>query len=147
MDAWRYVDGTGVGAGVREMLTLAHLAGRMGNTWPQAITITGAERASGRNVPKGDLFTALQLPLQQGRFKIAEGLPLGDVLERELTSSRMKLSAAGRDSYDIQRREGEGHGDLVIAVCLAARSKNPGVSMQVVQSEAWPVSRASEETR
>lgn len=84
-------------------------------------------------MPKRDLLTNLQILLQQGRLKIAAGLALGDTLERELTSFRQKLSAAGRDSYDVVRREGEGHGDLVIAVALAARRANPSVEPTLVE--------------
>ena len=54
-------------------------------------------------------------------------MPLGDVLERELTGFRMKLSASGRDTYDIGRKTGAGHGDLVIALALAARRANHSV--------------------
>lgn len=135
-DAWLYFDATGVGVAVRDMLMQAYTAGRMGAHWPLAITLTGADRSTGRHVAKRDLMSRLQVLLQQGRLRIAAGLPLADVLERELTSFRLKLSAAGRDSYEVQRREGEGHGDLTIAVALAAYRVNPSAAIEVVETAA-----------
>lgn len=129
------VDNTGVGRGVMDMLREEFTAGRMGKWWPQPVTITGGEASHGDHVTKRDLLGALLLPIQQGRLKVAAGLALGEVLERELTSFRMKLTAAGRDSYDVQRREGEsGHGDLVIAVALAARKPNHTVWPELVEA-------------
>lgn len=132
-DAWLYLDGTGVSRGVADMFREAYTQGRMGAHWPLPITITGAGSGRVSSVPKRDLLTALQLPLQQGRLKIAAGLPMGEALERELTSFRMKLTAAGRDTYQIQRRDGEGHGDLVIAVALAAFRANWTVRPPLVE--------------
>jgi len=53
-------------------------------------------------VTKRDLLSALLLPIQQSWLTIAAGLALGEALELELSSFRMKLTAAGRDSYDVQ---------------------------------------------
>lgn len=133
-DALLQVDATGVGRGVMDMFRQAFVDGRMGAWPPQPVTITAGEASHGSHVTKRDLLSALVLPLQQGRLRVAAGLTLGEALERELTSFRMKLSAAGRDSYDVARREGEGHGDLVIAVALAARRTN--VTAQVRLEEA-----------
>lgn len=119
-----WFDRSGVGRGVGDLLVQAWRDGTMGSAPPVGVTITGADQPGLGTVPKRDLLTDLQILLQQGRLKIAAGLALGEVLERELTSFRMKISAAGRDSYDVQRREGEGHGDLVIAVALACRHAN-----------------------
>ncbi len=130
------VDATGVGRGVMDMFRDAYMAGRMGAWWPQPVTITAGDASHGSHVTKRDLLSALLLPIQQGRLRIAAGLALGDMLERELTSFRMKLTAAGRDSYDVQRREGEGHGDLVIAVALAARRPNVTEPRKLVEATA-----------
>jgi len=40
--------------------------------------------------------------LQPGRLRIAAGLPLADVLERELTSFRLKLSASVNPSTPVE---------------------------------------------
>lgn len=133
-DALLSVDATGVGRGVMDMFRDAYMSGRMGSYPPQAITITAGEKSHGSNVTKRDLLSALLLPIQQGRLRIAAGLALGDVLERELTSFRMRLSTGGRDTYEVQRREGEGHGDLVIAVALAGRRPNLSVQQELVEA-------------
>ncbi|RBY94084.1 hypothetical protein DQ244_01605 [Blastococcus sp. TBT05-19] len=133
-DAVLYVDGTGVGSGVMEMFAQAYQRGRLGRQWPVGVTITGGQAASGWNVPKRDLISAVQVPLQQGRLRIAAGLALGEVLERELTSFRMKLSASGHDTYDVQRREGEGHGDLTLALALATYCNTSGGFPEVVEA-------------
>jgi hypothetical protein len=131
---WLYVDETGVGSGVMELFTQAYLMRRLGGNPPVGVTITGGQAASGWNVPKRDLVSAVQVPLQQGRLRVAAGLALGDVLERELTSFRMRLSQAGHDTYDVQRRDGEGHGDLVIALCLAVYGSAAVSSPRVIES-------------
>lgn len=38
---------------------------------------------------------------------------------------RMKITTAGRASYDIARKEGEGHGDLLMATALALQFSVP----------------------
>ena len=131
---WLFVDGTGVGVAVKDLFRAAYTGRKMGHNWPVHVTITGGEKASGYHLPKRDLLSAVQVPLQQGRLKVAAGLGLGDVLERELTSFRMKLSATGRDSYDVVRREGEGHGDLVIALALACRWPSLNVEPELEES-------------
>lgn len=118
--SWLVYDATGVGRAVKDMLTAAYLDGRMGENWPIGKTITGEGAASRGSVTKRDLMSTLMVDLQQGRFKIAEGLDLRQVLEDELTSFRLKIIAAGRDSYDFVRGQGTGHGDLTIATALAA---------------------------
>lgn len=132
--AWLFIDGTGVGVAVKDMFRVAYLGRKMGDNWPVNVTITGGERGKGYHLPKRDLLSAVQVPLQQGRLKVAAGLALGDVLERELTSFRMKLSTSGHDSYDVVRREGEGHGDLVIGLALACRWPSLSVDPELEES-------------
>ena len=73
-----------------------------------AVTITGGDTASrdGRDhrVPKRDLVSTLQVELQNDRLKIAERLPLSEVLVREMRAFRAKISiATGHDSYEAWR--------------------------------------------
>jgi hypothetical protein len=110
------VDATGVGRPVVDMLDQAKLD-------PKAITITGgsAVNADGREyrVPKRDLAMAVQVLLQNRRLVFAAGLPLLDVLKRELQSFEVKINPqTAHDSY-LAWREGE-HDDLVLAVAMAA---------------------------
>ncbi|MGY6498926.1 MAG: hypothetical protein ACXIUP_11945 [Microcella sp.] len=142
-DALLLIDGTGVGRAVRDMFRDAWHASSFGVWMPVAVTVTGAQRRHGWHVPKSDLMAAIQVPLQQGRLKIAPRLALGDVLERELVGFRQKISASGRDTYDIPRRDGEGHGDLATALALALFQPNTYRRPDVVEN-AEQIRRASE---
>lgn len=123
-DALLAVDRTGVGTAVMDMFWEAWRDGRMaGAHRPIGITITGGEVGQGWNVPKADLMGAVQIALQSGRLRVAPG-PLVQQLERELLSFRQKISVSGRATYDTPRREGEGHGDLVMALALALAVPN-----------------------
>lgn len=127
-----FFDRSGVGRPVGDLLWTAYGRGQLGATQPHGRTITGAERSSASGTAKRDLIAALELPLQQGRFKIPHGLPLADVLERELLTFKMRLTAkTGREVFDVERRPGEGHGDLVIATALACVHPEYGVAPDV----------------
>lgn len=128
-----FVDGTGVGRAVMDMFREAHAEGPLGRYQPIGVTATGGREAHGWNIPKRDLMAAVQAPLQLGRLRIAEGLPLGDVLERELVSFRLKIGESGRESVEA-RRSGEGHGDLVSALALAVYGNNPYGRPDVIEN-------------
>ncbi|WP_122263866.1 hypothetical protein [Ornithinimicrobium cerasi] len=118
-DALPVIDRTGVGVAVMDMFTEAWRDGPMaGITRPVGVTITGGDHGTDYNVLESDLMGAVQATLQGGRLRIAPG-PLVPVLQKELLAFRQKISAAGRTTYDAPRREGEGHGDLVMALALA----------------------------
>jgi hypothetical protein len=71
-------------------------------------------------VPKRDLITATLVLLQNGHLKIAEILPLKDVLIKELLNFRVKINiSTAHDSYEAWR-EGD-HDDLVLCVALSCR--------------------------
>jgi hypothetical protein len=74
-------------------------------------------------LPKRDLATTLQVLFQTERLKIAEGLPLAEVLMRELLAFRVKINLqTGHDSYGAWRERD--HDDLVLAVALACYWKH-----------------------
>lgn len=123
-DGVLFVDATGVGRAVTDLFWDEYREASFGCFRPQAVTITGGRERHERNVPKTDLIAAIQVPLQQGRLKIATGLALGSVLEQELTGFRQTITQTGRESYDIQRRAGQGHGDLVMSLALALFQPN-----------------------
>jgi hypothetical protein len=129
-----YVDKGGVGRAVMDMFYDAHREAPMGCYEPIGITSTGGKEANGWNIPKQDLMAAIQAPLQLGRLKIAQGLALGDVLEKELTNFRMKITASGRETFDYQRSAGDGHGDLVSALALAMYGNNPYGRPDVIEN-------------
>jgi len=85
-------------------------------------------------VTKRDLLSALLLPIQQSWLTIAAGLALGEALELELSSFRMKLTAAGRTPTTFSREGESGHSDLVIALALATRRPNLTVTLELVEA-------------
>ncbi|MEP7081903.1 MAG: hypothetical protein ABI841_02880 [Chloroflexota bacterium] len=122
-DATLVMDATGVGRGIVDLFHAARRDGRL-RRYPVAVTITAGLEATGWHVPKRDLVSRLQALLQTGALRIAEGLPLGDVLERELLAFRAKLTAAGNDKYEALR-EGD-HDDLVLALALSCWHRGQG---------------------
>jgi hypothetical protein len=106
------VDRTGVGRAVSDLF---RSSGIDASLWP--LTITAGEKSSGWSVAKKDLVGAVQAPLQGGRLKIAEGLPLTAVLVEELAAFRVKVTPAGNETFEAWRERD--HDDLVLAVALA----------------------------
>jgi hypothetical protein len=117
------VDATGVGAPVVDLLRAAKMDCSL-----VAFSITGGERTSRdvrggtRRVPKRDLVTGLQLIFDQQKLYIANGLAedetlMDETLMKELMAMRVKVWAAGHDSYG--NVHGGSHDDLVLAVAFA----------------------------
>lgn len=107
-------DATGVGLAIVDSMRAADLpvAGVI-------ITSGDTERGEGNNwfVPKRELVGVLRILLESGRLQVAPELPDSQTLTRELLAFRVKISAAGNDTYAAWR-EGA-HDDLVLAVALA----------------------------
>lgn len=143
-DAMLFIDRTGVGRAVFDMFMDAWRASEFGANRPVGVTITAGSKRNGWHVPKSDLLAAIQVPLQQGTLLVADGLMLGPVLERELVSFRQKITESGRDTYDVARRAGEGHGDLVTALSLALFQDNTLRRPDVVENTD-AIRRASSE--
>lgn len=112
------VDATGVGAAVVDLFKEASLGAD--NLVPVTITsgadVQGDDRAGWR-VPKRDLVGVVQVLLQHRRLKIAASLREAETLLKELEGFRVKISAAGNDTWGAWR-DGT-HDDLVLAVALA----------------------------
>ena len=109
------VDNTGVGVAVTDLLK-----GKGLKFTP--VTITGGDEAhkTGRNwrVPKRDIVAAIEVPLQTGALKVAEGLTLWPALKEELLNFRRKINLkTAHDSYEHWRESD--HDDLVLATALA----------------------------
>jgi hypothetical protein len=123
------VDATGVGRPVIDMLWKTLGEEREGTDIyidHCAVTITGGDSLTrnpdgGLRVPKRDLITATLVLLQNGHLKIADALPLKDVLVKELLNFRVKINiSTAHDSYEAWR-EGD-HDDLVLSVALSCWS-------------------------
>lgn len=123
VDAWLYLDATGVGRGITEMFRDAHAEGRMGSAWPVPVTITAGGESGLRRLRKVDMVASIQAPLEAGTLKVAEGLPLAGALERELKQFRAKINARGADTYEALRESD--HDDLVVALGLALHGWSP----------------------
>jgi hypothetical protein len=111
------IDRTGVGAGVVDSF-YEH------GVRPISVSIHGGSTVAmepsdlSYRVPKRDLVAAIQVPLQNGRLKIAPELELAPVLKKELLNFRVKIDPrTAHDSYE-HWREGD-HDDLVLATALA----------------------------
>ena len=106
------VDATGVGRAVIDMLRGEGLA-------PVPVSITAGQKArvtpAGCWVPKRVLVRPLVGAFEDGRVKVAKGLPYADALVGELAEFKVTVNAAGHDRYEAAR----GHDDLIIAVALA----------------------------
>jgi hypothetical protein len=112
------VDKTGVGAAVLDSFTHAGI-GAVAVTLHGGSSVTRDPQRAGYRVPKRDLITVTQVLLQNGRLKVAAGLPEADTLKKELLNFRVKIDPrTAHDSYE-HWRESE-HDDLVLAVSMAA---------------------------
>lgn len=107
------IDQTGVGRPVVEQMQSLPIV---------PVTITSGQGTNcdydGWKVGKKVLVSNAQVLLQNGRLVVAKGLPLVEEFVREMLAFKVKLSAAGNQSFEAWR-EGV-HDDLVLAVCLAA---------------------------
>lgn len=111
------IDATGVGAPVVDMFVSARLACPL-----VAVHIHGGDTVTheGRHyrVPKRNLVAVVQVLLQGGRLKIAEGLPETKTLVRELLGFKVKIDPqTAHDSYAAWRENI--HDDLVLATALS----------------------------
>ncbi len=119
------IDATGVGPAV------THIFKKRGRHF-KAVKIHGGDAETrgedgSWRVPKRNLVSALQVLLQTGRLRIAEGLELAPVLREELLNFRVKVNlSTAHDTYEAWR-EGE-HDDLVFAAALAAWGASKAVS-------------------
>jgi hypothetical protein len=110
------IDNTGVGRPVVEMFRAAKLPVKL-----VPVTITGGNEAArgpgGWSVPKKDLVAAMQTLVQYRRFHVAPSLPDAVTLGRELQQFRVKVTAAGNETFEAWRERD--HDDMVLAVALA----------------------------
>jgi hypothetical protein len=114
-DANLVVDQTGVGRPVVEMIRRAGLGCRV-----VPITITAGTKVTQDggeyHVPKLVLGTNLLMLLEQRRIFVANTLPEGPVLARELQGFSVKVTPAANETLGAR---GGQHDDLVMSVMLA----------------------------
>jgi hypothetical protein len=118
MPAVLLVDKTGVGAAVLDSFTHARI-GAVAITLHGGSSVTRDPQRSGFRVPKRDLITVTQVLLQNGRLRVASGLPEAETLKKELLNFKVKIDPkTAHDSYEHWRESD--HDDLVLAVSMAA---------------------------
>jgi hypothetical protein len=114
-DTTLVIDRTGVGAVVADLFVEAGLE-------PYGVVLHGgttiAREGTGARVPKRDAVHVLVTLLQTGRLHMAAGMPLLDVLQRELAAFRVSVSLKGHDTYESWRQND--HDDLVLSVAMGA---------------------------
>ena len=110
------MDRGSIGRAVADLIELADLSCQLA-----LVTSTGGDHESRDGytwtVPKRNLIAAAQVLLQQGRLKIAAGLPLAAVLAQELADFQVRISQSGHDTYSAPSGR---HDDLLIALSLVA---------------------------
>lgn len=108
------VDATGVGLPIVQMMRNANLA-------PIGISITGGsvvtrnEAASGYNVPKGDLVSAMNLVFQSRRIRIPSNLPLKQEFMKELERFEIQIK---KNATTYESAVASVHDDLVLSVAM-----------------------------
>jgi len=109
------VDVTGVGLGVFDFVKQAQLPAVL-----RPILVTAGSHVTNEagcwHVPKKELVATLQVLLQTRRLKVAN-LPERDLLVKELLAFKVKVSAAGNESFEAWRERD--HDDLVLSVAMA----------------------------
>ncbi len=86
------------------------------------------------DVPKRNLIGAAQVLLQNRVMKIAADCPFAEVLAKELTAFKMKISLAGHDTYEAWRERD--HDDLVNALALACWLANTIISTNALRQSS-----------
>lgn len=109
------VDSTGVGLPITQQLEAYRLR-------PIPICITGGEKAvqsgAGWNVPRTHIISLLATVFQSARIKIAEGLELAKVFEKELQNIGYKIKKEdGAVTYESKKESV--HDDLCMATGIA----------------------------
>jgi hypothetical protein len=110
-------DATGVGRAVVDLLLEANLSARI-----VPVTITAGHQPTsdgrgGAHVPKKDLVAVVKSALQGQRLHVPTGLPLAQVLVRELQTFTVQITDAGNEIFGAESERA--HDDLVLAVSLA----------------------------
>ncbi len=111
------VDATGVGRAVVDMFRVADLPVRM-----VPISITGVTNAHPADrgawfVPKKDLVAVIQTLIHGDRLYIVPELKDAKILGKEIRQFRVKVTAAGNETFEALRERD--HDDMVLSVALA----------------------------
>ncbi len=111
------VDATGVGRAVVDLFRVADLSVRL-----VPISITGVTNAHPADrgawfVPKKDLVAVIQTLIHGDRLYIVPELKDAKILGKEIRQFRVKVTAAGNETFEALRERD--HDDMVLSVALA----------------------------
>lgn len=110
-------DATGMGVGVRSIISERYRRGLFGAHSPTPVTITGGQESNGWNVAKVDLVSTLVRVQRERRLHLPRGLEHAEQLRAELLRFQVKVTASGRETYAAQTESV--HDDMVLALALA----------------------------
>ena len=122
------MDYGGVGRGVYDMFVEAYRAGRLGDRWPDRVTLTGGfatSASTGTASHKGDVVSKLLAASQRGRVTIPPELDHAEALQNEIRAFTLKQSKTG--SVRFEAKHESDHDDLLLALAMAVwRKHNQG---------------------
>lgn len=108
------IDATGVGEGVCDLFTLAHIP-HIRVTLTAGLSTTEPTRDRW-HVPRQSLIGALVVAIQDQRLHVASALPDAGVLVKEAQNFQYKVTGKGAEEYTLWRESK--HDDLVFATAL-----------------------------
>ena len=113
-----FVDGTGVGAPVVELLKTALLPHPRVECWAAVITAGRAvtqPKPGTVHVAKQELAGCLRSVLESSRLRVPRELEFADALKRELGDFTVKVTQAGNETYTAEPGQ---YDDLVICIAI-----------------------------
>jgi Terminase RNaseH-like domain len=132
--AYFYIDATGIGSAVVDLLNQEHRQGRFPSR-PVGLALTGGREAGERSVPKEQLINKLVAAYNGGRLSFAAGLPILADLIKELAAYTPQVRADGRIAWGNDAKLSE-FDDCVIALGLAIlRPYGGGVARYIARTD------------
>jgi len=114
------VDATGCGRPVVDLMRTHDLV-RKHDVALRPVTIVGGSAitcdGSGWHVPKRVLVSNMAILLATAKVKFRSGMAEAEAVKKELAAFKVKISAAGNDSYESWRESD--HDDMVLATAIA----------------------------
>jgi len=114
------VDATGCGRPVVDYMRQHDLVQKYGADL-RPVTIVGGQTvtadADGWHVPKRVLVSNMKVLIETGAVKFRAGMEEAAAVKKEMAAFKVKISAAGNDSYEAWRESD--HDDMVLATSIA----------------------------
>jgi hypothetical protein len=113
------IDATGVGRAVTDMIRAKRMRAKLVPVTITSVSVATPADMGGWNVPKKDLATLLQTLAQTrpARLQVVPTLPDAAVVAREMQAFKVKVTAAGNETFESWRERD--HDDYVLSVAVA----------------------------